>query len=222
MKAVVENIDNQIWLAINTKDMSLKTPLSVKEATEIRDKLSLAIDFGPVPQGKGRKAKKITIDELKKQLQKAMEKHPDYNPEEKRLDNRYAWKELTPTIEKDLSKVNFDMENVMDETDDTHLGYQMIGNLAVYALEAGGDWEFPVYFIIYSDGKKLRGYIPKDGNAWNYDTKQALGNDEEADNKFLRKFYKHTDEREYEASDGDGMVDRQKTVADILQRITVE
>ena len=41
---------------------------------------------------------------------------------------------------------------------------------------AGGDWEFPVYFIVYHDGKKLRAYVPTNGNCFNPRTKRAWGN----------------------------------------------
>lgn len=45
-----------------------------------------------------------------------------------------------------------------------------------YLCYAAGDWEAPVYFIVYYDGKKIRVYVPHKGNTWRSDTKQALGN----------------------------------------------
>ena len=78
-----------------------------------------------------------------------------------------------PHIEKDLSKCSWDTEN-----HDSWM--ETLPNGMVYeAHSAGGDWESPVYFIIYWDGKKLRGYIPTDGNPWNRTTKMAFGNPEE-------------------------------------------
>jgi hypothetical protein len=80
---------------------------------------------------------------------------------------------LTPQVEKDLSKVQFDTENI--EVSDC----QTLSNgLSFVGISSGGDWEWPIFFIIYYDGKKLRGYIPRDGNLWNTKTKQAYGNDD--------------------------------------------
>jgi hypothetical protein len=86
----------------------------------------------------------------------------------------YGWREqlrhLTPTVEKDLSKVHFDSENV-DQN-----GYKTLPNGLTYlGVYSYGDWEKPVFYIIYSDGKKLRGYIPKKGNLWNTDTNRSYG-----------------------------------------------
>jgi hypothetical protein len=54
----------------------------------------------------------------------------------------------------------------------------------------GGDWEEPILFMVYWDGKTFRGYIPERGNQYNRDTKGALGNNEEADEAFIRKQFK--------------------------------
>lgn len=58
-------------------------------------------------------------------------------------------------------------------------------------LEAfgGGDWELSVSFIVYWDGKKLRGYVPTKGNPWNFSTKEAYGNSETLDAKDAKKRY---------------------------------
>lgn len=48
-------------------------------------------------------------------------------------------------------------------------------------VTAGGDWEEPVFFIIYFDGKGLRGYIPENGNTYNKITKTAFGSEGESD-----------------------------------------
>jgi hypothetical protein len=109
--------------------------------------------------------------------------------------------EITPQIKKDLSKVEFDFENTEYGKEHNHirfnpitgkseyedepmqipsnkfLGLQTLDNgLTFLGVVAGGDWETPLGFIIYWDGKKLRAYIPKDGNPWNTDTKMAYGN----------------------------------------------
>lgn len=44
---------------------------------------------------------------------------------------------------------------------------------------AGGDWELPLFFIVYYDGKSLRGYIPEDGNTYNHKTNTAYGSEME-------------------------------------------
>lgn len=88
-------------------------------------------------------------------------------------------------LKKDLSKVSWDTEN------SSCLGIKTLSNGFTYeAWSVGGDWEVPVYFIKYWDGKDIRGYIPQDGNPWNTDTKQAFGNDPEADIKNIRKRFK--------------------------------
>jgi hypothetical protein len=137
--------------------------------------------------------------------------------------------ELTPTVQKDLSKVKFDTENV--EQDDKPqgayqegityakfppMGFNTLPNgLALYGIYAGGDWEAPVYFIIYWDGKKLRGYIPTDGNPWNRTTKEAYGNDEEDDAADCKKHFPDHDGDDYSTLD----FDADKIVADITARI---
>lgn len=96
---------------------------------------------------------------------------------------------LTPQVEADLRKVEFDMENVAYESrefsigsDDKIMGYQTLDNGFTFrGYAAGGDWECPVFFIIYWDGKKLRGYIPEDGNTYHKKSKKAYGNGQTAD-----------------------------------------
>ncbi len=97
----------------------------------------------------------------------------------------------------DLKKVRFDFENTgfepVPEFNDGFCGLRKIwcknGYLSCIGMWAGGDWEYPVYFIIYldQDRKTLRAYIPEEGNTYNKDTKEAIGNNDEADIKFLKK-----------------------------------
>lgn len=85
-------------------------------------------------------------------------------------------------------KVNFDLENFDWGEAEGLMGLQTLDNgLTFWGMCAGGDWEQPVFFIVYWDGKKLRGYVPTDGNTWNTTTKQAYGNDEAADIKDVKK-----------------------------------
>ena len=86
---------------------------------------------------------------------------------------------------RDDLKVNFDFENVSISTSDFGqgldglLGYNTLDNgMTFLGVYAGGDWEIPVFFVVYWDGKKLRAYVPTKGNPWNTDTKQAYGNAE--------------------------------------------
>ena len=114
------------------------------------------------------------------------------------------------------SRIDFDFENVLlgwnDSTFDP-ISFSSIETITVDGKEipiikgcAGGDWEFPVAFIIYlSDKGKLRMYVPRKGNVFNRDTKEAFGNDDDADEEFLSKegirhsdFCDHSDEVEFD------------------------
>jgi hypothetical protein len=85
--------------------------------------------------------------------------------------------------------VAFDLENISDSPNwycglEGLMGFHTEANgLTYYGVCAGGDWEHPVYFCVYWDGQKLRGYVPTEGNPWNTTTKKAYGNDEDADSK---------------------------------------
>lgn len=118
---------------------------------------------------------------------------------------------LIKCVTKDL-KVEFSCENVSDEEypigPEKLIGYKVCSNgFAYYGISAGGDWEHPVFFCVYWDGKKLRAYIPTDGNPWNTDTKQAYGNDEVADLRNARRrwpsLFKDADEIEPDDFDYD-------------------
>ncbi len=131
---------------------------------------------------------RLTVDQLSDKVVEAVEACS--------VSGHHCWKELTPQIKKDLSKCNFDMENVGELQSDFGprglMGYHTLDNgLTFKGLCAGGDWEIPVFFLIYWDGSKLRGYIPKDGNPWNTATKYPYGNDDDADAKNVKKRYPH-------------------------------
>lgn len=92
-----------------------------------------------------------------------------------------------------LKRVSFDFENY-EYTHGSYIGQfrnllgpRYFGKVPAVGCAAGGDWEYPVFFIVYvdNDGVTLRSYIPKNGNTWNYDTDSAFGNDEKADSDFL-------------------------------------
>jgi hypothetical protein len=86
-------------------------------------------------------------------------------------------------------KISFDLENVDAEYDTDRLtGYHTLDNgLSFLGLSCGGDWEYPVFWIIYWDGKELRGYVPTEGNYFNRITKEAYGNGDDKDLEDLRK-----------------------------------
>lgn len=130
---------------------------------------------------------------------------------------------LFTTVEKDL-KVEFDRENTAAGQADGMgpeglMGHVSLGNgLEFWGLCAGGDWEFPVYFIVYWDGRKLRGYVPTAGNPWNTTTKRAYGNDVETDLKdALKRGYADPGDTDFDAHDCD--FEPGKILDDILGRI---
>lgn len=116
---------------------------------------------------------KISVDGLREKIDAAEDKTDGY----------VSFDALTTKIQKDLSKVQFDSENYdpCDVAPHTSDGYLVLDNgLTVFGVISGGDWEWPLYYIIYFDGKHLRGYVPKDGNPWNTTTKTAYGNGDDA------------------------------------------
>jgi len=118
----------------------------------------------------------ITLDDLKSKISACCGDDGDID-----------YRNLTPTVAKDLDKVKFDCENISYEQNDC-TGYHLLSNgLATFSFLAGGDWETSVWSCIYWDGKKLRGYTPENGNLWNTDTKEAYGNNDDADLKNARK-----------------------------------
>jgi hypothetical protein len=99
---------------------------------------------------------------------------------------------LNSKLEKDLKKVAFDTENFLygDEDFGNHIGFHTIETgLSFWMCAMGGDWEYPVHFIIYFDGSDLRGYIPTNGNPYNRATKEAYGNDDDSDKKDAMKHF---------------------------------
>lgn len=161
----------------------------------------------------------ITIDELKTKIQSRCTH-----------DGQIDYRNLTPIVETDLDKVVFDCENITSDNytfgPTSLIGYHTLSNgMSYYGVAAGGDWETPVFFIIYWDGKNLRGYIPEDGNLWNTDTKQAYGNDDRADLKNARKRWPDDENLKDDDFDLDGYFDNyqiEKIKQDIMDRITLK
>lgn len=119
----------------------------------------------------GRNAVKMSMEAFKEKVAQLEEKYPE--------DGAY-WMMYVPSVEKDI-KVNFDYENF-----ETY--YHMSDTGVPYiVVRAGGDWQLPVYCMIYWDGSNLRGYVPTKGNLFNRITKNAIGEDELDDYNFLCK-----------------------------------
>jgi hypothetical protein len=171
---------------------------------------------------------RITADELAARVGEAVKAHSDFviDGDEAREDKPFMvgsmLARLTPTVEKDLAKVEFDTENVEYEDGEGYsegeTGFRVLPNgLAVLGVTAGGDWQQPLYFVVYWDGLRLRGYIPTDGNPWNTKTKKAYGNDEDLDGKGDEEnCKKRFGVDDYQQVD----IDQKKVDADIQARIT--
>lgn len=123
------------------------------------------------------------------------------NPPEETFD--FLSNYLFDKLYADLSKVVFDMENcdwdgenftsddMLGDNGSQILGYNRLDNgLEYFGVLAGGDWEIPLFFIIYTDGKKLRAYIPTYGNSFNAELGTAIGSEYESD-KFEKVFEKY-------------------------------
>ena len=72
-------------------------------------------------------------------------------------------------------------ENVMCfEREGGLMGFHTLPNgLTFYGFYMGGDWEHPIFMILYHDGKNIRLYTPTCGNTINLDCKCALGSESE-------------------------------------------
>jgi hypothetical protein len=131
-----------------------------------------------------RYAPTITLDQLKSLChQKLGIGTDDFDPYE-----------FPAYIQKDLDKVQFDLENwCIGNADPSYTkypsdheglagypcGYEVLSNdLPVLFVNAGGDWEFPVCFVLYWDGVKIRAYVPSNGNCWNKKEKCAYGSED--------------------------------------------
>lgn len=118
--------------------------------------------------------------------------------------------EIIEKLGKDI-KVRFDLENTYDSAE-LHfklVGFQVLDGMPFWGFAAGGDWENPVFFIAYWDGKKIRGYVPTEGNPFNRTTMQAYGNDEAADAKDYFKRGLLTKEQSEKYEEGEFIYDLQ-------------
>lgn len=84
-----------------------------------------------------------------------------------------------PKVMKDLEKIQFDIEDVSCD------GIKVSANgVPFFWVLAYGESNCPVGFMMYFDGKDLRGYIPVYGNTFNPKTKTAFGYEEESDRDY--------------------------------------
>jgi hypothetical protein len=113
------------------------------------------------------------------------------SPDMTRIVHMLLMEELLPDVEKDWSKINFSTEN-MDVTAEK----MTAGGVPYLLVSAGGDWETPLSCVIYFDGRKLRGYVPKDGNSYNHSTKAAFGNNDDDAAACARQFGERFDHEE--------------------------
>lgn len=96
-------------------------------------------------------------------------------------------------IDVDFENVAFSGEYDVPGSENLKL-IEMIGDTPVAWCACGGDWEMPLVFCIYmnSDGK-FKGYIPKEGNAYNKLQMCAFGSErhgEELDEDEVEKLHK--------------------------------
>lgn len=149
----------------------------------------------------GRKSVEITEDELLDIIFDVHQKEEpdDYENEDKEYfdesDVNLSILKCVSKLEKDLSKIRFDSENFNccnnDEPESNLIGLHTLENgLTFLGGMAGGDWEIPVFIIIYWDGSSLRGYIPMYGNTIDLDFKCAFGSEEDTSISNIEKTLK--------------------------------
>ena len=93
-----------------------------------------------------------------------------------------------------LLNIEFDLENTYWKTDeggfhgfpyDELLGLQNISGQDFLGLQAGGDWEYPVYFVYYERDEKAYLYVPVRGNMYNHSANTAYSEEEGENNDNL-------------------------------------
>lgn len=87
---------------------------------------------------------------------------------------------LTKQINKDVNVISVDSENFEayadGRPDKTPDGVEYV------IMRMGGDWEIPVYYIVYFDeNEQLRCFLSYKGNKFNFDDMCAFGEDDAAD-----------------------------------------
>jgi len=133
-----------------------------------------------------RKAVNLTKDELAIKLSEYLSKL-DEDDEDDTLDfDVYQLRKDFSMLDKDLKKINFDMENheinyydFLGDASKCLVNFQTLENgFTFLGVVAWGDWETPLFFIIYHDGSTFRGYIPEDGNLYDKLFETAYGSED--------------------------------------------
>ncbi len=127
----------------------------------------------------GRKAPQLTMEQFKKIFDAAIPRCEEDNFRGNTMQTRLCDaihsdfdESIIEKALKDLRKIDVSFENV------EFVEYRMGANGVPYAwLFFGGDWEVPVYGMLYWDGKDIRGYLPTYGNMFNAHQKAAFGSD---------------------------------------------
>ena len=70
-----------------------------------------------------------------------------------------------------------------------YLGIHTINGFTFCGVLTSGDWEWPIFAILYWDGKDIQIYIPKRGNKVNVDAMTAFGSEGEHLGPFCGKLY---------------------------------
>lgn len=203
-------------------------------------------DLSKVEKG-GLKAPKISVDDFKKELLNFIRK---YNPSDyidiaefmksddplKTLKGPEIPIDYDPVVLKDLQKITFQHDNgAMHKVKDcpfhpnefmglhvTKTGLPFIG-----ASGCGDEEWVEVFFILYFDGNRMRGYIPYYTNTYNPKTKAAFGLDNtDEDAEYLNEIGINCeydeDSQEYNLDVlSDIRCDPAKLIYDIEQKIIV-
>jgi hypothetical protein len=75
----------------------------------------------------------------------------------------------------DDSDIQFDKENLCELSIHEHNGYHFV------IAESGGDWEYPVTYIIYPTEDGFKQYTPEDSNTYNHASQTAFGSEGETE-----------------------------------------
>lgn len=119
----------------------------------------------------------ISVDELKAKVEIAFLLADPDRDDYVNLADRFDTDLIFRKLGKDL-KVKFDFENFfVSKQPNTLMGLHSLPNgLTCWGMLAGGNWQIPVFWVCYWDGKKIRGYVPEAGNPWDRKKKEAYNN----------------------------------------------
>ena len=137
-------------------------------------------------------------------------------------ENIHDMEPVYEAISKDASLPDFDLENFgctpNDEDDYLNAG-ELLGlrksatGVSYIGINAGGDWEIPLYFIMYKEDGELKAYVPSNGNTYNKRFHTAYGSEMETE-----EFYKLPEEEQQVIEDADHndlAIDKEDLLADI-------